>query len=49
MERFAKSYNSLHGRSTIREYAVEVAEGDPLMYGDGGLALTVASLHCVLP
>ena len=37
------SYNSLLGRSTVREYAVEVAEGDPVMYGDGGLALTVAS------
>ena len=47
MGRFPKSYDSLHGRSTVREYAVEVAEGDPLMYGDGGLALTDASqVYC---
>ena len=43
----AKSYNSLLGRSTVREYAVEVAEGAPVMYGDGGLALTDASqVYC---
>ena len=41
------SYNSLLGRSTVREYAVEVAERDPVMYGDGGLALTDASqVYC---
>ena len=41
------SYNSLLGRSTVREYAVEVAERDPVMYGEGGLALTDASqVYC---
>ena len=41
------SYNSLRGCSTVREYAVEVAERDPVMYGDGGLALTDASqVYC---
>ena len=40
-------YYYLLGRSTVREYAVEVAEKDPLMYGDGGLALTDASqVYC---
>ena len=43
----AKSYNSLLEFSTVREYAVEVAERDPVMYGDGGLALTDASqVYC---
>ena len=46
-EDFAWSCNSLLGRSSVREYVVEVAEGDPLMYGDGGLALTDASqVYC---
>ena len=43
MERFTESYDSLHGGSTVREYAIEVVERDPVMYGDGGLALTDAS------
>ena len=42
-----KSYNSLLECSTVREYAVEVAERDPVMYGDGGLALTdVSQVYC---
>ena len=46
-EEIAKSYNSLLGCSTVRKYAVEVAERDPVIYGDGGLALTDASqVYC---
>ena len=42
-----KDHNSLLGCSTVREYAVEVTERDPVMYGDGGLALTDASqVYC---
>ena len=46
-EEIAKSYNSLLGCSTVRKYAIEVTERDPVMYGDGGLALTDASqVYC---
>ena len=37
---------SLLGRSTVMEYA-EVAADDPVMYGDGGLALSdTTQLYC---
>ena len=40
-------YNSSLGHSTVREDAVEVAEKDPLMYSDGGLALRdVSQMYC---